>query len=87
MNTNSAHWRRKQHQIYNMTHPAQDSDELKRRLFEAKSDMWNEYIESKQFEKLEGKLVERVLDKVNVEIVDKTRPAIKELSKELNSLL
>lgn len=49
--------------------------------------MWNEYIESKQFEKLEGELVERVLDKVNVEIVDKTRPAIKELSKELNSLL
>lgn len=87
MNANSAHWRRKQHQIYNMTHPAKDSDELTRRLFEAKSDMWNEYIESKQFEKLEGELVERVLDKVNVEIVDKTRPAIKELSKELNSLL
>lgn len=87
MNTNSAHWRRIQHQIYNMTHPAQDGDELTRRLFEAKSDMWNEYIESKQFEKTEGKLVERVLDKVNVEIVDKARPAIKELSKELNELL
>ena len=87
MNTNSAHWRRIQHQIYNMTHPAQDGDELTRRLFEAKSDMWNEYIESKQFEKTEGKLVERVLNKVNVEIVDKVRPAIKELSKELNELL
>lgn len=70
-----------------MTNPAKDIDELTRRLFEAKSDMWNEYIESKQFERLEGKLVERVLDKVNVEIVDKTRPAINELSKELNSML
>ena len=70
-----------------MTHPAQNSDELTRRLFEAKSDIWNEYIESGQFEKLEGTVVERVLDKVNVEIVDKARPAIKELSKELNGLL
>ena len=59
-----------------MTHPAQDSDELKRRLFEAKSDMWNEYIESKQFEKLEGKLVERVLDKVNVEIVEDRKSVV-----------
>ena len=87
MKTKSPHWQRKQHQIYNMTHPAQNSDELTMRLFEAKSDMWNEYIESKQFEQLEQRMVERALEKVNVEIVDKARPAIKELSEELNRLL
>ena len=87
MNTNSAHWRRKQHQIYNMTHTAQDSDELTRRLFEAKNDIWNEYIESKQFEMMQYKLVDEALQKVNVEIIDKGRPAISELSKELKRLL
>ena len=87
MNVHNAHWIRKQHQIYNMTNPAQNSNELTHRLFEAKRDVWNEYMESKQFETLVENLSERTMQKVNVEIVDKARPAIKELSEELNSLL
>lgn len=87
MNKHSAHWQRKQHQIYNITHPAQDSDELTRRMFEAKNDILNEYIESKQFEMMQDRLVDEALQKVNVEIIDKARPAISELSEELKRLL
>ena len=87
MNKHSAHWQRKQHQINNITHPAQDSDELTRRMFEAKNDILNEYIESKQFEMMQDRLVDEALQKVNVEIIDKARPAISELSEELKRLL
>lgn len=64
-----------------------DDSSLNRRLFLAKQEIIDKYTQQKELEAMEERIFKRVMDKVNIQIVNDASPAIDKLKKEIDKSL
>ena len=64
-----------------------DDNSLGRRLFLAQQEIIDRYTQQKELEAMEERIFNRVMEKVNIQIVNDASPAIDKLKNEINKSL
>lgn len=64
-----------------------DDNSLGRRLFLAQQEIIDKYTQQKELEAMEERIFNRVMEKVNIQIVNDASPAIDKLKNEINKSL
>lgn len=64
-----------------------DDNSLGRRLFLAQQEIIDRYTQQKELEAMEERIFNRVMEKVNIQIVNDASPAIDKLKKEIDKSL
>ena len=64
-----------------------DDNSLGRRLFLAQQEIIDRYTQQKELEEMEERIFNKVMEKVNIQIVNDASPAIDKLKKEIDKSL
>ena len=64
-----------------------DDNSLARRLFLAQQEIIDRYNQDKALKEMEDRIFNRVMEKVNIQIVNDASPAIDKLKKEIDKSL